>query len=92
MRYYETAEITNLKLRSFCWDDKRHNMLGYAQKYKNHALLQNLNKFRFLDFANSHILPKTSRALSWDQALLSFSWVNKYQAGKQTTHYPRQID
>ena len=37
---------------------------------------------RFLDFASTHILPKTCPALSWDQALLSISWVNRFQAGK----------
>ena len=47
---------------------------------------------RFLDFAHTRILPKTCPTLSWDQALLSFSWVNRFQAGKQATRYPRQID
>ena len=31
-------------------------------------------------------------ALSWDQALPSFSWVNRFQAGKQAMQYPRQIE
>ena len=34
---------------------------------------------------NTRILPKTCPALSWDQALLSFSWVNSFKAGKQAT-------
>ena len=36
----------------------------------------------FLDFATTRILPKTCPALSWDQALLSFSWVNWFQPSK----------
>ena len=47
---------------------------------------------RFLEFANTRILPKTFPALSWDQALLSFSRLDRFQAGKQATQYPRQID
>ena len=56
-----------------------------AQKYKNHALEWNLNKLYlhgFLDFANVRIFPTTRLALSWDQALLSFSWVNRFPFGK----------
>ena len=30
-------------------------------------------------------------ALSWDQAIPSFSWINIFQAGKQAIQYPRQI-
>ena len=30
----------------------------------------------------TRILPKTCLALSWDQALLSLSWVSRFQAGK----------
>ena len=36
-----------------------------------------INVHRFLDFANTRILAKTCPALSWDQALLSLSWVNR---------------
>ena len=46
---------------------------------------------RSLDFASSRILPKTCPALSWDQALLSFSWVNRFQAGKANWKVPRFI-
>ena len=38
--------------------------------------------YRFLEFANTRILLKTCPALSWDQALLLGSWVNRFQAGK----------
>ena len=51
----------------------------------SHALYWNLNKLKlhlFLDFASTLILPKTCPALSWDQALLSFFWVNRFRAGK----------
>ena len=41
-----------------------------------------INLHRFLDFANTCIIPKMCPALSWDQALLSYSWVNRFQAGK----------
>ena len=51
-----------------------------------------INLHRFLDFANTCILPKTCPAPSWDQTLLSFSWVKRFQAGKQAAQYPRQID
>ena len=37
---------------------------------------------RFLDFASTRVLLKTCPALSWDQDLLSFSWVNRFQAEK----------
>ena len=51
-----------------------------------------INLHRFLDFAHTRILPKTCPTLSWDQALLSLSGVNRFQAGKQATRYLRQID
>ena len=57
----------------------------YAKKYKNHALKWKLNKLNlhgFLDFANTRILPITCPALRWDRALRSFSWVNRFPAGK----------
>ena len=44
--------------------------------------LNKLNLRRFLDFAYTIILSKTRPAISWDQALLSFSWVNRFPAAK----------
>ena len=41
-----------------------------------------INLHRFLDFADTCIISKMCPALSWDQALLSYSWVNRFQAGK----------
>ena len=44
--------------------------------------LNKLNLRRFLDFAYTLTLSKTRPAISWDQALLSFSWVNRFPAAK----------
>ena len=80
--YFFTSGVWSLLKLS---DDKRRNMLEIASKYKNHALEWNLNKLYlhgFLNFANVRIFPTTRLALSWDQALLSFSWVNGFPAGK----------
>ena len=53
------------------------------KKYKTtHCSKTWINVHRFLDFANTRILAKTCPALSWDQALLSLSWVNRFQARK----------
>ena len=57
----------------------------YAKKYKNNTFKWKLNKLNLhglLDFANTRMLPITCPALPWDQALLSFSWVNRFPAGK----------
>ena len=40
-----------------------------------------INLHRFLDFANTCIISKTCLALSWEQTLLSYSWINRFQAG-----------
>ena len=76
----------SLKLNwSFCSDEKWSNNL---ETYKNiktmHCSKTGINLDRFLDFANTRdrILAKTCPALSWDQAMLSFSWVNRFQASK----------
>ena len=44
--------------------------------------LKKLKLHLFLIFASTRILPKTCPALSWDQALLSFFLVNRFQASK----------
>ena len=57
------------------------------ETYKNvktkHCSKTWINLHRFLGFANTRILPKTCPLLSWDQALLSFSWVKRFQPAKQ---------
>ena len=57
------------------------------ETYKNvktkHCSKTWINLHRFLDFANTRILPKTCPLLSWDQALLSFSWVKRFQPARQ---------
>ena len=73
-RWYEIIIIKKLLKLS---GDKRRNMLKYKHINTMHCSLH-----RPLDFASSRILLKTCPALSWDQALLSFSWVNRFQAGK----------
>ena len=73
-RWYEIIIIKKLLKLS---GDKRRNMLKYKHINTMHCSLH-----RPLDFASSRILLKTCPALSWDQALLSFSWVNRFLAGK----------
>jgi len=41
-----------------------------------------VRRLLFLNFASTRILPKTCPWLSWDHAQLSFSRVNRFQAGK----------
>ena len=58
-------------------------MLGNVFKNKNYALEWNLNKLNlhgFLGCANIRIFPTTRLVLSLEQALLSFSWVNRFPA------------
>ena len=50
-----------------------------------------INLHRFLEFANTLILLKTCPGLSWDQALLSFSWVNRFQAGKANRKFSHLV-
>ena len=50
-----------------------------------------MNLHLFLDFASTRILPKTCPALSWDRALLSFSWINRFQPGKANRKTPHLV-
>ena len=63
------------------WSFRMTSDVTCLETYK-HINTMHCSLHRSLDFASSRILPKTCPALSWDQALLSFSWVNRFQAGK----------
>ena len=50
-----------------------------------------INLHRFLDFANTRILLETCPGLSWDQALRSFSWVNRFQADQANRKFSHLV-
>ena len=62
---------------------KSHPAIEWRWKKKSVAITLMLNHNLTGLFANTCILPKTCLGLSWDQALLSFSWVTKWNPGRQ---------
>ena len=69
------------------WSFRMTSDVTCLERYK-HINTTQCSLHRSLDFASSRILSKTCPALSWDQALLSFSWVNRFQAGKANWKVP----